>query len=54
MVYVTADGQLQSQVVIAQAWVSADDTVSVRFRNTDGGSQNPDGNGLTYNIVVIQ
>ena len=54
VVYVSTSGQLQSQIVIAQAWVSSTNTVSVRFRNTDGGSQNPDGSGMTYRIVVIQ
>ncbi|WP_299886408.1 hypothetical protein [uncultured Lacinutrix sp.] len=55
VVFVSPSENLQSQVVVGQAWVSSNNTVSVRFRNTDGGSQDPDGsNGATYYISVIK
>ncbi|MEM6698402.1 MAG: hypothetical protein AAF599_08400, partial [Bacteroidota bacterium] len=52
VVHVSPRTSLGGQIVIAQAWVSATNTVSVRFRNTDGGGQNPP--NTTYDIVVIQ
>lgn len=55
VVFVSPSKNLQSQVVVGQAWVSGNNTVSVRFRNTDGGSQDPDGgSGATYYISVIK
>ncbi len=55
VVFVSPSENLQSQVVIGQAWVSGNNTVSVRFRNTDGGNQDPDGgDGATYYISVIK
>ncbi len=54
-VFVSPSEDLNSRIVIAQCWVSADNTVSVRFRNTEGGSsRDPDGSdGATYSFAVI-
>ncbi|MEM6721697.1 MAG: hypothetical protein AAF611_20380 [Bacteroidota bacterium] len=55
VVFMSPSESLQSQIVIAQCWVSSDDTVSVRFRNTDGGGQDPDGaDGATYSFSIIK
>ncbi|MCP4089671.1 MAG: hypothetical protein GY746_07740, partial [Gammaproteobacteria bacterium] len=51
VVYVSPRANLGGQIVVAQAWVSATNVVSVRLRNTDGGSQNP--SNMFYDIVVI-
>ncbi len=56
VVSVSPSEDLNSRIVIAQCWVSADNTVSVRFRNTDGGSsRDPDGSdGATYSFLLIK
>lgn len=56
VVYVTPRQQLPGQTVIAQAWVELNTSdnkyyVRVRFRNTDGGSNNPD--DMFYDIAVV-
>ena len=55
VVFVSPSENLSGQIVIAQSWVSSNNTVSVRFRNTDGGGKDPDGgDGATYYISVIK
>ncbi|AXG71657.1 hypothetical protein KORDIASMS9_03914 [Kordia sp. SMS9] len=55
VVFVSPSENLSGQIVISQCWVSANNTVSVKFRNTDGGSKDPDeSNGATYYFGVIK
>lgn len=50
--YISPRDNLGGKIVVAQCWVSAADTVSVRFRNTETGAQDPP--STTFDIVVIK
>ena len=52
VVYVSPRADIGGRLVIGQVWVSAANTVSVRFRNVGGSGQNPP--NTTYDFVVIQ